>query len=121
MTAPCRLLRHPRSSFPLGLDSFAQLPLPPPHFPRPLEPPPAPSSPLHTTQHTNRCKAPRSRGEQLPAGLCSQQPLPLHTLALLDKANSHLAAPCTCCVPLPCRWEHCSVGPFSAPLFLLAF
>lgn len=58
MTAPCRLLRHPRSSFPLGLDSFAQLPLPPPHFPRPLEPPPAPSSPLHTTQHTNRCKAP---------------------------------------------------------------
>lgn len=69
MTAPCRLLRHPRSSFPLGLDSFAQLPLPPPHFPRPLEPPPAPSSPLHTTQHTNCCKAP------VPWGAASCWPL----------------------------------------------
>lgn len=61
MTAPwpCRLLRHPGSSFPLGLDGFAPLPLPPP------SPRPAPHlHPPHRTLHsTPRCRPLPSQGE----------------------------------------------------------
>uniref|UniRef100_A0A8D0ZE28 High mobility group protein HMG-I/HMG-Y n=1 Tax=Sus scrofa TaxID=9823 RepID=A0A8D0ZE28_PIG len=72
VTAPRRLLPRPRSSFLLGLDSSAPLPLPPL--------PPGPRIPAthlhphhHTTLHTSpahqptsRCRAPAQEGSSFP-------------------------------------------------------
>lgn len=114
-----------RSSFLLGLDSSA------PTAPLPLPPGPHITATYlrlhrHTTQHTSRCRALVAQvGSSFPLVSDPSDPslTHVHTLAL-PKLTSHLAAPCTCCVPtLSGRdiadWA-LGLGVLSPPLFPLA-
>ncbi|KAM7136907.1 high mobility group protein HMG-I/HMG-Y isoform 2-T3 [Molossus nigricans] len=110
----------PRSSFLLGLDSSA--PTAPAPTPGPTSPPPTCARlHRHTTQHTSQALVARV-GSNFPLVSVPRSPSPthMHSLALPDKADFHVATPCTCCGPASAWCGHADWAPgLGAPSPLL--